>query len=369
MNGADQRRQRRLVASALQRRQVEGYADVIADLARRTFDGWSAGAELDLLAEMRQLTMTVAVRTLLGLPPGSSGAMASTLLQDWLDTVFSVPALALPVDLPGLPYRRLMLLSARLEDVVRQLIARRRSVDAAGTDVLSRLMAAREDGTGLTDDELIGQTTFLFIAGHATTASALTWTLLLLCAHPAVLHDVLDEVDGPSHGDPVTVTRLPAMPLLDRVVKESLRLLPPVMWWSKVTTAPVDLGTHRVGARARVVFSPYITHRRPELYPEPDSFRPQRWLDCEPGPYEYLPFSAGQRTCLGSGFAMMEIKLILTELLRRWQINLRPKLRVDCGGLMVSQPKRGLPAHIDTRNGLVTKPEIHGAIRSLVDIS
>jgi cytochrome P450 len=152
------------------------------------------------------------------------------------------------------------------------------------------------------------------------------------------------------------------------VLRESLRLLPPVMWWSKVCASPCELGPYRLDPGTHVVFSSYITHRLPDLYPQPGSFRPERWLTCKPGPYEYLPFSAGARGCLGSGFAMMEMKLVLATLLQRWQPRLAPHARVDRGGLMVSQPKRGLPARLAPPDGRAPGVEVSGSIRALVDL-
>ncbi|GAA5179065.1 hypothetical protein GCM10023322_07910 [Rugosimonospora acidiphila] len=369
MNGAQHRRQRKLMGAALQRRHVEAYAPDINALAERQFSGWRLGQRLDLLQEMRALTMAVAVSTMLGLPPDNHGRQMGRLLQDWMDTVFSVRALALPVDLPGLPYHRLQLLSDRLERAVRGLIDRRRA-QSTGTDVLSRLIRANDDeGRGLTDDELIGQTTFLFIAGHATTASALTWTIFLLCTHPGIMRDLVDELTGTLRGDPPEVSRLQDLPLLDRVVKESLRLLPPVMWWSKVAAGPVRLDRYPLPAGAHVVFSSYITHRLPELYRRPDVFWPDRWLSCDPTPYEYLPFSAGPRTCLGAGFAMMEMKLILAALLQRWRPEMPSGSRVDPGGLMVSQPKHGLPVTLARTVGLAPEIEVSGSIRRVLDLT
>jgi cytochrome P450 len=370
MNGPRHKRQRRLMGSALHRQQVEGYGVDIAEIAERQISGWPAGGEVDMLAEMQALTMAVAVKTLLGLPPDREGAPMSRLLQGWMAAVFSVPALAFPLDLPGLPYHRLQVLSERLEGAVREIIARRREAAAGGSDVLSRLIqASDEDGAGLTDDELVGQTTFLFMAGHATTASALSWTLFLLGTNPAVLDDLLDELAGALHGAAPGVSGLAALPLLERVVRESLRLLPPVMWWSKVSAAPCEFGPYRLAEGAHVVFSPYITHRLPELYPQPNSFRPERWLTCQPGPNEYLPFSAGPRMCLGSGLAMLEMRLVLAVLLQRWRPVLRPGCRVDLGGLMVSQPKHGLPMTLARPAGRVPGVEVRGNIRDLVDLS
>jgi cytochrome P450 len=369
MNGAPHRRQRKLLSTALQRRHVEAYGPDITAIAARQFAGWRLGQRLDMLQEMRTLTMAVAVATMLGLPPDQDGKRTGQLLQDWMDTVFSVPALAMPVDLPGLPYHRLLVLSDRLERTVRQLIERRRA-QRSGTDVLSRMIQACDnDGHGLTDDELIGQTTFLFIAGHATTASALTWTLLLLCIHPGIQRDLVDELTGALRGQAPEVSALAQLPLLDRVIRESLRLLPPVMWWSKVTSAPTQLGPYPLATGAHVVFSPYITHRLPDLYPRPHTFWPDRWLTCDPGPYEYLPFSAGPRTCLGPGFAMLEMKLVLALLLQQWRPEMRSGSRVDRGGLMVSQPKKGLPVTLARPAGRAPDIAVSGSIRRVLDLA
>jgi cytochrome P450 len=250
---------------------------------------------------------------------------------------------------------------------VRGLIRQRRANTGSPRDVLGRLTQAHDEHGGrLTDGELVGQTAFLFMAGHATTASALTWTLLLLSAHPAVLRDIVDELDGVLGGAAPDAEKLAALPLLDRVTRESLRLLPPVMWWGKVSTGAFDLGPHQFAAGTQVIFSPYVTQRLPGIYPDPDAFRPDRWLTLEPGPYEYLPFSAGQRGCLGAGFATMEMKLVPAVLLQRWRPELRAGTKVDCGGLMVSQPKNGLPVTLARPTGQAPATELRGGIRELV---
>lgn len=367
MNGERHRRQRALMAAALARRHVEAYGPDITTLAERHFDRWRIGGQVDALAEMRTLTMAVAVKTLLGLDPGGVGSDMGRLLQGWMDAVFSVPSLALPMDLPGLPYHRLQVLSRRLEAAVRELIRARQAGPRGAPDVLGRLTQAVDgQGARFTDDELVGQAAFLFMAGHATTASALAWTLLLLCAHPAVTRDLVDELDGVLGGLAPDAEKLTALPLLDRVVRESLRLLPPVMWWGKTAAGDVDLGPYRLAAGAQVIFSPYITHRLAELYPDPDRFRPGRWLTLRPGPYEYLPFSAGPRGCLGAGFALMEVKLVLAVLLQRCRPELRPGARIDCGGLMVSQPRPGLPVTLAGPAGRGPDIELRGGIRHLV---
>jgi cytochrome P450 len=369
MNGAKHKRQRRLIASALHKKRIDGYRDDIVALIERRLAGWRAGHEHDLFKEMRELTLSVAVKTLIGLEPSQEGEVMSRLLERWMGMVFSVPAILFPFNIPGLPYHRLLELSEQLDSEIRVLIERRRASSTEQGDVLSLLLQAHdEDGTCLSDEELLGQTNFLFMAGHATTASVLTWTLFLLSQHSRLMSDLVDELEGTLHGSAPDAGHLAELPLLEGVIKESMRLLPPVMWWSRVSTAPFNLGPYHFLQGTHVVYSAYITHRIPELYQQPNKFLPERWLTSNPGPYEYVPFSAGPRMCLGAMFAMIEMKLVLATLLQRFRLTLRPGARVDYGGLMLSQPKQGLPMMITQQDHRFTKSAVHGNIRTLVDL-
>jgi len=368
MNGPRHQAHRRLMAAAFTRQRVDRLARDIVELSQQRVATWRPGDERDLLVEMRELTLAVAVKSLLGLDPEHEGRRTSRLLQTWMDLVFSIPALVVPLDVPGLPYRRLLRVSALLEGEIRAMLAERRATQTRGPDLLSLLLDTRDDdGVGLTDDELIGQTSFLCMAGHATTASALAWTLLLLDQHPAVAAAVLAELDVVLAGQPPGGPHTSQLPLLERVLKESLRLLPPVLWWSRVSTAACEVGPYRLAAGTRVGYSAFITHRRPELYSQPNRFRPQRWLEEPRGAYEYLPFSAGPRSCLGAAFAMLEMKLVLAVILQRVGLRLRPGARVDRGGLMISQPRPGLPMIVGWRDPSPTRAAVQGSIRSLVD--
>ncbi len=144
------------------------------------------------------------------------------------------------------------------------------------------IQARDEDGRGLSDAELIGQATVLFIAGHETSANALTWTLFLLSQHPRVLGDLCDELRGTLHGGAPSVDQLDQLPLLDRVIKESMRLPPPASLSLRVSTAPFELGQHQLPRGTTVFFSQYITHHMPDLYPEPERFLPERWQTINP---------------------------------------------------------------------------------------
>lgn len=366
MNGERHRRHRRVLAAALQRKHVDRFCADFGELAERMVAEWRVGEVRDLLPELKRLTLAVAVKTLLGLEPERDGRGVSVLVDRWLAAVFSVPALLLPIALPGLPYRRLLLLSDRLEHEIAALIERKRS-GGSSADLLSALLEARDDdGSGLTDDELLGQTAFLFMAGHATTASALAWTLLLLSLHPATLDDVLNELEQTCAGEAPDTTQIGELRLLDAVVRESMRLLPPVTWWTRVATTPTELGGYRVPAGTRVGYSPYVTHRLPNVYSQPNTFCPERWFGPRPEPYAYVPFSAGPRTCLGAAFAMTELKSVLAVVLQRVGLSLAPGARVRRGGLMLSEPKPGLWMRVDAAG---SRPSQAGASAVLRDVA
>jgi cytochrome P450 len=148
-----------------------------------------------------------------------------------------------------------------------------------------------------------------------------------------------------------------------------MRLFPPVIWWAKVSTAPFVLGSYQLPAAARVILSAYITHRIPDVYPSPSSFLPERWLRQEPDPYAYIPFSAGPRRCMGSAFAMMELKIVLALMLQRFRITLQGQAHIDFGGAMLSEPRPGMPIVIGRREDRLAKCKVQGSVRHFVNLS
>ncbi len=238
--------------------------------------------------------------------------------------------------------------------------------DGKGKDVLASLIHVRdEDGTKLSDEELIGHAITLFIAGHETTSNALATTLLLLEQHPAVLSELLDELDGTLHGAAPTLDEINKLPLLDHVIKESLRLLPPAIMGTRVAAQDTQLGGYAVGKGTNVIYSEFVTQRMPQIYAEPDHFKPQRWATHDPSTYEYLPFSAGPHMCIGWAFAMQELRVVLAMLLQRYRLSLVPGTRVDLTIRM--QAKHGLPARVHAQDRQFRATPVQGNIHNLVE--
>jgi cytochrome P450 len=369
LNGHRHAQQRQLLAPAFAKRMSGPYLTNIADATKTHLESWRIGERRDMAREMSDLTLSIAARLLLGIVPRSGDDDIVGLFRQWTQLVFSIATVMLPFDLPGLKYRKLINTSNLLEREIRAIIARKRIEGSRNPCALAALIRAHEQGQAtLSDDELVGHTNFLFMAGHATTANALTWTLFLLDRHPHVLNAVRDECDTRLGGGPPTPEMLQRLTFLDFVVREAIRLLPPVIWWCKVGTAPFELGPHSFPAGTRVIQSAYITHRDPELFSEPSAFKPERWSTIKPSSYAYCPFSAGARVCLGSMLAQMEIKLVIALILARFSPRLTANSRIVARGPMILSPKYGLPMTLDSPGTSAPALAIRGNMPTLVDL-
>jgi cytochrome P450 len=372
LNGDVHRQHRQLMMPAFHRQQIESYRDDIVALTESTLEQLRPGQVCDISEVMRLLTMRVATKTLFGEDIGEAGGGLGQMLQEALGTLGTPLLLFFPFDLPGLPYHRFLTQIGQLDDLMRQLIDRKRHTVDRDRDVLSMLIQARDevDGTGLSEDELLGHVGVLFAAGHETSSNALTWTLFLLSQHPQVAADLLDELDSVLQGTAPTMAQLSQLPLLERVIKESMRILPPVPWNGRIIAKPTELGGYFLPEGTEVFVGIYHTHQMPELYPNPSVFNPQRWETIAPSMYEYNPFSAGSRVCIGAGFAMMEIKVILAMLLQRYRLQLIPNARIDQSGVIVMAPKQGMPMQVYRQDHQFPQElgTVRGNIREMVQL-
>ncbi len=370
VNGDEHRRHRRLLMPAFHKSRLEAYRDDMVGLVSEMLDGWRPGQACDLSAEMTRLTLRVATKTLFGADAGESGVQIAHWMQDWLLTMFSLGIL-LPWDLPGLPYHRWLNRTHQIDAAMSELVRRKRAQDNGGADMLSMLLAARdEDGSQLTDDEIIGHAGVIFAAGHETSANALTWTLLLLSQHPQVASNLLEELTAELHGDAPTTEQLTRLPLLDAVVKESLRVLPPVPMHPRFISEPVELGGYDLPAFTEIFLSIYSLHHDPALFPDPQSFLPSRWASIKPSTFEYNPFSAGPRMCIGAAFATMEIKLALAMILQRFRITPVARRPINRRVAITMAPTPSLVATVQRQDGNWRKSVggIVGNVRELVSL-
>lgn len=365
MNGERHKQQRHLMLPAFHARQIGRYHDDVAAQTRAMLERWRSLSQVDLYAEMKQLTQRITVKTVLGLDDERVIDQAGTLFQQLMASMVWL-TFTPSIDVPGMPYHRALKLARQWESFLHALIAQKRK-EAEATDVLAALVQAHdEDGTRLTNDELFSQVFFLYAAGHVTTSVALTWTIFLLHQHPRIHADLLAELDDTLHGEAPTFASLTHLPLLDGVIKESLRLLPPTPTSMRTTAAPCELDGFALPKGATIFYSPFLTHRLPELYEEPDRFQPQRWETLSRTPYEYLPFAAGPHRCIGAEFALLEIKVVVAMLLQQYRLAVVPNARIEPKGSEAA-PAHGMPMRIMPQDRHFERIPVRGNIHRLVD--
>jgi len=367
MNGARHKQQRHLLLPGFHRQHVASLRDTLVDCIERHVAGWPMGGRIEVAHEMVELSLSLAIRGLLGLDPVEEGRHVRRALALWNEHGLSPQVAFLPYNVRGLPYQRFLKVAEDLEGTLYSVIARKRERGLDGGDALSILLQARDENEdALTDVDLLGHLTTFFTAGHETTASALTWTLFLLAQHPRILADLTDELDGALHGAAPRLDQLSQLPLLANVINEGLRMFPPSMWLLRTTTAPCALGPYELSGGTHIVLSPAVTHYREDIYDQPHRFLPRRWETISPSPYEYLPFGAGPRRCLGATFAMLELQLALSIIVQRYHLTIPEGTRVDRGGTILSTPKGGLPMQLHPRGRHYAPTHVRGNIHELV---
>ncbi len=352
-------RQRRLAQPAFHRDRITAYAATMIDLASTHAARWTPGATVEIAGEMMRLTLEIAARTLFGSrvegEAAEIGAAVKVAVESFATAV--IPFSELMDHLPFGPGRRFFLARARLDQTIGRMIAARRADGRDHGDLLSMLLAARDedgDGTGMTDLQIRDEVMTIFLAGHETTANALTWSWWLLARHPEVearMHAELASVLGDRLPVPDDARRLP---YTRAVVAESMRLYPPAWILGRQALRPYQLRGHVLPTGTLVLMSQYLVHRDARWFPDPDRFDPQRWLvPAEEQPERprlaYFPFGAGTRVCIGEQFAWTEAVLVLATLARRWRLVAHDDRPVGVRALITLRPDRPIPMRVDAR--------------------
>jgi cytochrome P450 len=333
LSGDRHRRQRQLLMPPFHGERMRTYGELICDLAAQVMQE-AATTYGQQPCSMRSLTQKISLQAILkavfGISAGERDRKLQALLTEVLDLTGS-PIRAsllffpwLQTDLgPWSPWGNFWRKRQEMDELLYAEIRERRAhLDPSRTDILSLLLSARDDrGEGLTDVELRDELMTLLVAGHETTASALAWAFYWIHKLPEVQQRLMAELD--SLGDRSDYNAINKLPYLNAVCSETLRIYPVGMvTFPRVPKTSVDLMDYQIEAGAIVMGCIYLTHHRSDLYPEPQRFRPERFLERQFSPYEYLPFGGGSRRCLGMAFAQFEMKLVLTSILSHWQLAL-----------------------------------------------
>jgi cytochrome P450 len=320
------KRQRRMVSPPFHRARLLGYGETMVSVAERVAEGWKHGEVRDVYRDTSHIGLAVAAKVLFDVDveaqAGQELGRALTAVMDGV-TARVNSLLPLPDVVPTPTMLRLKAAVRRLDALLYEAIARRRAGPGDREDLLSLLLAARDedDGRGMTDRQLRDEAMTLFVAGFETTAINLAWTLDLLARHPDVEQEVRAELDRVLAGRRPTAADLPELPAVERVVKESLRLYPPAWAMDRLAQEDLELGGFRVPKGWDIWMFPWVVHRDPRWWPDPDRFHPARWASEEVKKlprFAFFPFGGGPRICIGNTFAMMEAQLVLATLLPRF---------------------------------------------------
>ncbi len=347
-DGAAWRRQRTTCQPAFHPGQMPAYGEAMSLLTERAMAGWGVGQARDLQRDMAHLTLEIAAWTLLGADVAArtdeiAGAM-DDLMGSFAESRNPFGLLPLP------PTPREARAARRLDRLVEALISAPADTPTGGAPTLLSLLQA---GPGGQDRRALREQVKTFLAaGHESSALALTWAFVLLARHPEADARLAAEVRAVPGDRPLTTADLPRLPYTRMVIKEALRLYPPLWMTGRQAARPCEIGGHRVGAGTLILTSQWAVQRRARFFPDPEAFRPERWEGAETADlprYAYFPFGGGPRACIGTGFALTESALILAAVARRYRLTLDPAQEVRPWATMTLRPAGTVTVGLEAR--------------------
>ena len=354
-------KQRRLYGPAFNKESIALYSHAVPDAADRMIDAWERredpAAPLNISQEMMGVTLDVIGRTLFStnVSKDSSTVWKSlTFALKYINHRTKRNPFNWPAGWPGKANREFKKAMADLNRVVYNIIRQRRTQGTANRDLLDMLMSAKSEETGqhMSDTQLRDEVMTIFLAGHETSANALSWNFYLLSQHPAVEARVIKEIDRQVGNRPPEMGDLYGLTYTTQVLKETMRLYPPVWLLGRESIAPDEIGGYAIPKGMHLRISPYTLHRNPAFWPDPDRFDPDRFSperEKEQTAFSYLPFGGGPRLCVGRSFAMMEMVLITVKVLQRYRLRLKPGYRMEIGPFITLRPKEDLQMFAEPR--------------------
>ena len=328
LDGARHKRERKLLMPPFHGERMRLYGDIMRETADRSIDDWPVEQPFPIHERMQAITLDIILRTVFGVDEGPLLQKLRSLLIEFLKLVGSSPLLFihwLQINLgPLTSWQRIRKLSHEIDTVLYEQIAQRKVAAQNGrTDIMAMLVEARdEDGRPMSAQELRDEMITMLVAGHETTATALSWVVHRLLQNPDVLEKVRAELQRVVGNGPIQAEHVSKLEYLDATIKETSRLSPIIPTVVRYLAQPTRIGAYEIPADCIVAPCIYLTHRRPELWPEPETFNPDRFVGKHVDPYTFFPFGGGVRHCLGAAFATYEMKIVLAQMLSR--VSLRP---------------------------------------------
>jgi len=351
-------RQRRLAQPAFHRQRVAAYGTTMATYAASRRDRWQSGATIDAHHEMMALTLAIVGKTLFDADVEHEAAEIGAALATTFESFsfgFFLPFGELLERLPLPATLRFRKARARLDATIYRLIEERRRTGGDRGDLLSMLLLAQDtegDGGGMTDLQLRDEAMTIFLAGHETTANALTWTWYLLSQHPAVEARLHAEIDSALGGRLPTADDLALLPYTRMVLAESMRLYPPAWLVGRRALGPFESNGYMIPGRSIILVSQYVMHRDARWFPDPERFDPERFTperQAERPKFAYFPFGGGPRVCIGEQFAWMEGIIALATIAQHWKLRLVPGHPVALQPIVTLRPKHGIHMTVEAR--------------------
>lgn len=350
-DGERHQKQRRLLTPPFHGERMRAYGQLMREITEGAISRWAIGKPFSARSSMQEISLRIILRAVFGIDEGERFQQLRHRFTELLDT-FNSPLSSILLYLPALqqdlgawsPWGRFLRLRQEIDQLIYAEIGERREqFDPSRQDILSLMMSARdESGQPMTDVELRDELMTLLFAGHETTATALAWALYWIHSIPEVGDKLLKELDALSpNSDPSEIARLP---YLSAVCSETLRIYPVALFaFGRMVKEPIQIRGYDFEPGTLLSPCIYLTHHRPEIYPEPKRFKPERFLEKQFSPYEYLPFGGSNRRCLGMAFALFEMKLVLATILSRVQLALADKrpVRPERRGVTIA-PSRGV---------------------------
>jgi cytochrome P450 len=365
MHDEKHRYYRQLFMPPLSRRSMNAQSSRMGEIAAAEVGRLPLNRTIDLWAYSRALMQAMSISLLFG-DERDHGMPIAELVDDFYNHAFSWKVFLCPFRIPGTAYHGMLrdgeLLKARLLEWLKRKRGNRNSND------LFSIVANNPDekGTPLGDTATIGHIPPLMVAAFETCQNLLIWTLVLLSQHPQIARDLLDELQGRLAGAAPDLDRISDLPLLDAVINECLRILPPVPQQFRIATKDTTLCNIPVPRGTKAVLSPFLSNRDADLYPEPDRFKPERWAGLKPSSYEFASFSAGPYICPGSSFGPSIVKVLVAAILTRFRVELARNAPVDYKVTLTLTPSGKIPATLYRQDGAFSDSRIEGSIRKLV---
>jgi cytochrome P450 len=351
-DGADHQRRRSVVAPGLRHREIQNYVHTMVSNIDTVIDGWRTGQRLDIYQQFRSAVRRSTAESLFGRRIAAHSDFLGEQLQPLLDLTHQLPQVMHMQRRAKTPaWRRAMTARTRINDLIDAQIAEARSAPRPDDHMLTMLINGRGDeGYALSDNEIRDSIISLITAGYETTSGALAWATYTLLTLPGAWDAAADEVNRVLDDRPPTADDLAALTYLNGVVHETLRLYTPGVISARRVMRDLWFDGHHIRAGRLLIFSPYVTHRIPELWPEPTEFRPLRWDPGspdyrKPAPHEFIPFSGGLHRCIGAVMATTEMTVMLARLVARTRLRL-PAQRIRAHNLAALSPRPGMTVEI-----------------------